>query len=193
MLKGKNLTLRPVEHKDLETLRYWRTSPEVSRNYEDKQQISPLEQERWFESVSLSNRAHYFVIEKDGEFLGACNVGDISRVHRTAKMGIYFIPREESNSFLPVEAAMLLLDYAFYSLNLRKICGAALETNQRSISFHHGLGFVDEGVLKQHVSHEGRYVDIIQQALFRDTYEEAVKGYRRVVMPSSPEEADSQG
>lgn len=192
MLKGKNLILRPVERKDLDTLRYWRTSPEVSRHYQDRLQISQVEQEAWFEAVSQSTRDYYFVVEKDGEFLGVCNVADISWVHRTAKMGIYFIPRQEANSFLPVEAAILLLDYAFYCLNLRKICGAALATNQRSITFHNGLGFVNEGVLKQHVFHQGRYQDIVQQALFRQDYEKATKDYRQVVLPSDSEEPASQ-
>lgn len=184
MLKGKNLTLRAVERGDLELLRFWRTAPEVYRHFEGKEQFSQINQERWFEAVAASDRAYYFVVEKAGEFLGSCNVADISWVHRTAKMGIYFIPREEPSGILPVEAAILLLDYAFDVLNLRKINAAALAVNQRSITFHQGLGFVDEGVLREQVFHEGKYVDIVQQALFRPAFQAATERYRRLVLPN---------
>lgn len=47
-------------------------------------------------------------------------------------------------------------------------------------------------MLKQHVFHQGRYQDIVQQALFRQDYEKATKDYRRVVLPSDSEEPASQ-
>jgi RimJ/RimL family protein N-acetyltransferase len=40
------------------------------------------------------------------------------------------------------------LHYGFIELGLHKICGQALDFNERSIRFHERLGFKQEGVLQ---------------------------------------------
>jgi UDP-4-amino-4,6-dideoxy-N-acetyl-beta-L-altrosamine N-acetyltransferase len=63
-----------------------------------------------------------------------------------ADWGFYIAPgAEKGTGRLLGQAA---LDYAFQRLNLHKICGQALAFNERSVKFHHNLGFKQEGILR---------------------------------------------
>ena len=181
MLKGKHLHLRTVERRDLEMLRHWRNSDEVGRFYQDRQQISQLQQEKWFDSLAFGSGGHYFVIETDPGPVGVCNVKNIDPVHRVADYGIYFVPQSRPNPLLPVEAAILVLDHAFDHLNIRKIYGNILACNARSLSFNESLGFRQEGVLRQQIFHEGQYVDLVLVGVFADEFRQATQKYRQLI------------
>lgn len=179
MLTGKYVRLRTVDRADLETLRLARNSPEVARFYESKTPITQPQQEAWFQKISTDDRAHYFVVEDlDGDFLGSANVKNISWVHRHGDYGLYIVPAERRNPLVAVEAAVLVLDYAFDGLNLHKVFGNIMESNSRSLAFNEGLGFEREGVLKEHAWHDGQWVNLVQVALFRSVYRDATAKFR---------------
>lgn len=179
MLTGRFVRLRTVERGDLETLRAARNSPEVVRHFEGKVPITQGAQERWFERLGADDRSHYFVVESnDGVFLGAANVKNIHWVHRHGDYGLYVVPGQGRNPLAAVEAAVLVLDFAFNTLNLHKVFGNIMSHNATSLRFNEGLGFVREGVLREHAWHEGRFVDLVQVALFRDAYEKATAPFR---------------
>ena len=181
MLRGKRLTLRLIERRDLELLRQWRNSPEVFQFFEAKELISEVEQERWFEKVSLHKSSYYFIIEtKDGP-VGTCNIKNINWVHRTATSGMYFVSDPATHYTLPVEAVILLLDYAFESLNLRKMYGDVLAVNERAVKFNKKLGYKAEGVREKQVFHNGQYVDLVLIGLLRERYRETVAKYRSLL------------
>lgn len=181
MLRGKRVQLRTVERRDLPTLRQWRCHPDVYRFFESKDQLSELQQERWFEKVCLDPNAHYFVIEDaDGTFLGSCNVKGLHPVHRTANWGVYFVP-EHTNSLAAVEVAIVLLDWTFDYLNVRKLCVEVLASNTRALRYNETLGFSTEGRLVRQVYHEGQYVDTVVMGLFPEDYRAAVAKYRKVL------------
>ena len=181
MLSGRNVHLRVVERRDLEIIRAWRNSPDVSRFFAEKEQISEIQQEEWFKKLSVDKSAYYFVIEHDDQPIGVCNLKSINWVHRTATLGMYFVPAGDYHGFLPIEAAIILFDYAFSYLNLRKVYGDTMAVNQRVVEFCKGLGFKVEGVREKHVFHNGEYVDLILVGLFRQQYFDAVKNYRELV------------
>ena len=179
MLTGRFVRLRAVERSDLETLRQARNRPDVARFYESKTPITQPQQEAWFDRVSSDDRAHYFVAETgEGEFLGSANVKNINWVHRHGDYGLYIVPAERRNPLVAVEAAVLVLDYAFDALNLHKVFGNIMACNSRSLAFNEGLGFEREGVLKEHAWHEGAWVDLVQVALFAGPYRDATAKYR---------------
>ena len=181
MLKGKRVTLRLMERRDLELLRRWRNSPEVFQFFEAKEQISEFQQEKWFEKISLDRSSYYFVIEDQGEPVGVTNIKNIHPVHRTASWGIYLAPEGRNRGLVPVEAAILLLDYCFNCLNVRKVYGDVLAENHRALHFDKGLGCQEEGVRSAHVYHNGRYVDLVLIGLFKDRYFEATQKHREAL------------
>lgn len=59
------------------------------------------------------------------------------------------------------------IDYAFNTLNLRKLYLYVLSLNTRAIQLYDGLMFKKSGVLKQHVFRNGEYHDLIIMELIR--------------------------
>lgn len=182
MIPGSLVNLRTVERRDLETIRTARNAPDIARFYESRLPINELAQEAWFERSSRDAGSHYFVIENsNGAFVGVANVKNVHPIHRTADYGIYSLPEQSRNPLVAVEAAILLLDYAFDQLNLHKLYGNILSTNDRSRKFNEGLGAVEEGVLREHAWVDGGHVDLVQVALFRPAFIEATTKYRKLL------------
>ncbi len=77
------------------------------------------------------------------------------------------------------EAKMLLLDYAFNTLNLRKVCSTVLAFNGRSQRYNEKCGYVVEGVQKAQVFRDGSYHDLILMAVFRDDWLPVWREYQK--------------
>jgi RimJ/RimL family protein N-acetyltransferase len=68
------------------------------------------------------------------------------------------------------EAKMLLLDYAFNVLNLRKITSGVIAFNERSYNYSMRCGYKREGILKSHIYRDGKYWDVYQLAVFKGRF-----------------------
>lgn len=172
MLIGTTCRLRAVTEQDLERLRLWRTSNDIRPYFTDKWLYSPIEQKSWFESMSADSRQRFLIAEDSaGAAYGIVNVQSINYQHGTATVGWYFV-RENGRDLgrLTQHAAVLLLDYVFIELGIRKIYADILATNERALKFNSRLGFEVEGTQKAQVYHMGSYVDLVWQAVFKDKY-----------------------
>jgi UDP-4-amino-4,6-dideoxy-N-acetyl-beta-L-altrosamine N-acetyltransferase len=170
MIKGKIVNLRLVEKSDIEMIRKWRNSPEVNQYFSNKDQISQYQQEQWFDKISKDNTYFCFVVEFENEPAGIAEIKNIDLRNRIAEFGIYVAPQKLRNSLIPVETGYLILSYCFDYLNLRKIVGQILSTNPRSVRYSEGLGFVHEATFKNHVYHNGQYVDLLWFSLYEDNF-----------------------
>lgn len=91
MLINGKLILRIIEEKDLEIIRNWRISKDIRDSFEDKTIISKLQQQKWYEKISLDNSQYFFIAENNNESFGVLNIQNINFKHRTATVGWYFI------------------------------------------------------------------------------------------------------
>jgi hypothetical protein len=92
MLTGTTCRLRNVTEHDLEMLRIWRTSNEIRPYFTDKWLYSPIEQKRWFESMSADSKQRFLIAEDSaGAAYGIVNVQSINYQHGTATVGWYFV------------------------------------------------------------------------------------------------------
>ena len=60
-LRGFDITLTPLEHRDIERVRAWRNSDEIRRYALNQEHITKEQQEAWFASLS-QKEDEYFVI-----------------------------------------------------------------------------------------------------------------------------------
>ncbi|MBK8809918.1 MAG: GNAT family N-acetyltransferase [Acidobacteria bacterium] len=80
--KKRDFRLRPVEHRDIESLRVWKNLNK--RSFFLQRDIAPSEQEKWFKSFMNRQGDHMFIVEQtvDGSWEGiGC-------------MGFRFLPEE---------------------------------------------------------------------------------------------------
>ncbi len=68
------------------------------------------------------------------------------------------------------EAARLIIEYGFNTLNLNRIESSALAYNKRSICMHKKIGFKSEGIQYQKMFKGGSYQDIMLFGILREDW-----------------------
>lgn len=159
--------LRTMVAEDLERVLAWRNHPDIRRYMYTQHEIGLDEHRRWFEKASLDPSRRLLIFELKGipcgyvQFSGVASGG-------IADWGFYVSPEAEKGTGRALGNAAL--NHAFRELTLHKVCGQALDYNERSIAFHLALGFAREGVLRdQHFDGE-RYHDVFCFGLLRDEW-----------------------
>jgi RimJ/RimL family protein N-acetyltransferase len=132
---------RRLHKDDLEQVRHWRNMPEVNRFMKYRQYITPEMQLAWFERIS-GGCNHYFVIESNGNSLGAVFIKNIDWARGSGESGIFIGKRGQEASFIPAVALTLVVEFAFNSLNLGYLQYYIHRDNRRSQSLSQFFGGV---------------------------------------------------
>jgi RimJ/RimL family protein N-acetyltransferase len=70
-----------------------------------------------------------------------------------------------------IEAPLLLLNYSFNVLNLRKIISYNVGFNKATLKMHHKIGPVkEEGCLKMHYYFNNKYWDVYILSFFKEDF-----------------------
>jgi hypothetical protein len=175
MLKGEKITLRPLKIEDLDKTNKWRNNLELTKLTQGVRFPKTLEMDKsWFESAlnDRSNRSIYFGVDENGsnEFVGIVQLNDIDFISGTAQMGFVLgEPRHRGKGY-GYEFSRLLINYAFLSLNLRKLITYNIASNDSTLIMQKKLGFHEEGRLSAQVYNDGIYHDVVIMALFKDDF-----------------------
>lgn len=174
MLSGRLVNLRAVEREDCELLREWRNSREVYYNLFTWLHITKEMQVEWYNNkVKNGEIKYYFVIEnkRTQEPIGLIYLSNLDLKHKYAYFGL-FIPNEKSR--LPgvaLEAELLFINYVFKNTDFRKLCCEVFEFNKAVINMHKNFGFEIEGILKEHILHDGNYKNIVIMSLLKSNFD----------------------
>ena len=187
MIIGKYVTLRLMESKDLEMVREWKNSPENYMYFSNRHFISDLKQIEWFKRKASSSDNLYFIIyeNKNNTPIGMTLLESIDNRNRNAVWGIYIADLAFRRRFYAVDAVMLILDYAFSYLNMKKVYGNTLSGNDKGRRFHQSIGFTEEAVFKNHVYVDGGYCDLHWIRMFKNDWDSKKKALEEYL--SSPE------
>lgn len=172
-LEGKNVYLRPLELSDLAILQKYVNDPEVRRYLSSIYPQTLQDEEAWLRKIMTSNPNSIefgVVLKKGNKLLGCMGLRILSHVDGTADTGTMLGAKDEWNKGYASEAKMLLLEYAFLTLNVRKVCSRAYAPNLGSIRHNQKSGYVIEGRLKDHIYREGKYHDLVMLAVFKDVW-----------------------
>ncbi len=178
---GKRLYLRPVEKGDLPKLTVWINDPEVTENLTVMHPFSLEWEEVWFKGLVERQGKDVIlgiVLKDNDELIGNMGLHGIDHMNGRAMTGSLIGKREYWGKGYGTEAKMLVLDYAFNTLNLRKICSLVYASNPRSKRCLEKCGYREEGLLKEHVYRNGKYVDVFQMAVFKDSFLPLWKEYK---------------
>jgi RimJ/RimL family protein N-acetyltransferase len=182
-LKGRYVTLRPVEKADLQALTRWINDPEVRFYLEAYLPQSLQDEEKWLEGLGKDKQHNIvFIIQTaKGQAIGLMGLHNIRWRDRVATTGALIGEKKFWGRGLGSKAKALLLDYAFNTLNLRKIRSDAIAFNERSIAYSKKCGYREEGRLKEQIFRNGKYWDLVQLAVFRPEFEAVWKKMKNKV------------
>lgn len=175
MLKGKNILLRPLKLEDLYKVHQWRNDTEIVKLTQGVRFPKTLEMDKeWFEITlnDKSNKNIYFGIDElnSMEFIGIVQLNQIDYISGTAILGFVIGDINYRGKGLGFEFVNLILDYAFFSLNLRKIITYNISNNNSTFFLQKKIGFIQEGNLKNQIYQDGIYFDVLILSLFRQSF-----------------------
>ena len=133
--------------------------------------VSLEAQERWILNQTQNTEIlRYIITEKNGsdEGLGTVILSDISYQNGTAqihiKMGLSNCRRKGYGS----DALISLCRYAFAELRLNCIYAEVLEYNDASRRLFEKNGFKADGILRQRVFKQGRFINVYSYSLLKE-------------------------
>ena len=177
---GKKIILRPPTKADIPKFLVWLNDPEINGYLNRYLPVYEKDEELWLDNLQKNKETDVvFVIETlDGVSIGTAGLHRIHSKDRVATYGIAIGEKEYWNRGMGTEALMLVLHYAFMTLNLRKITLSVLCNNKRGFACYTKCGFIVEGCKKRQIYKNGRYVDEVLMAVFRKNWVLIWKRYK---------------
>lgn len=172
-LQGSHVYLRPLEPEDALILQPWFNDPEVNRGMLIHRPVTRHTEEQFIARVNHSEQDLVLMIVRiDVDMpIGTTGLHHLHFKNRNALFGIAIGDKEAWGQGFGTEAAILMMQYAFDTLNLHRVGLQVFEYNERARRVYEKVGFRQEGVLRQEHYREGRYWDTILMGLLREEWQ----------------------
>ena len=178
---GDTHRIRLLDECDLDFAASLRADPLTTPYLGTAAFLNSVRQRAWFESLSNSDTRAYFVLETavepigetaselSWERVGIVRVTDIDRINRSMCVGGDITPQRRGRG-LGRTMYSLILKLAFDCWNLHRVWLLVLANNTRAMHLYEQVGFVKEGVHRDAVFKDGKYVDYILMGMLRNEY-----------------------
>lgn len=170
ILESDRLILKSIEIQDLDYLLKLRWDKDVME-YLIHQPISSIDQLDWFKSLKKTDLALSIFIKTESSpiLIGTTGVYEINQRHQRGIWRIRIDSQYQGKGYAR-EASSMMLDYAFNTLNLQKIISDSFPENSAVVKLLNSVGSKEEGRLRNHYFHKGKFMDVIQFGLLRDEF-----------------------
>lgn len=162
-----DIKLKDLEADDLEMVRNWRNSKEVSQYMYTEDLITSEQQKAWFERISNDKSAQYWIIEYADKPLGLVSITEISRVFDSCIWAFYLGDSSVRGGGLGSKIEYNILKYVFEELGLNKLRCEVLTTNPSVIAMHEKFGFRREAYYREHVRKGKEHLDVVGLAMLK--------------------------
>lgn len=165
------MRLRPVQERDLPQFVRWLQDRELTRWLAAIGDPPSLEEEYdwWHDKRADPDSILWAIDSPEGRLVGTVELRLTMRAER-AEMGIAIHDKAQWNKGLGTDAARLVVDYAFEELNLNRVELTTDEENARAIRCYEKVGFVREGLLRQHRLVDGVFGNTLIMGILRDDW-----------------------
>lgn len=168
--------VRPAGESDLPMLLAWRNHPGVRLFMLTQHEIAMEEHSAWFAKASQDPTRRLLIVEEANQSLGYVQFANVA-TGAISDWGFYARPDPPKGSGRKIGTAAL--NHAFDVLQLHKVCGQAIASNEASIALHTKLGFVQEGVLRDQQRIEDAYHSLFCFGLLNHEWRAGKEGFRR--------------
>ena len=172
-IEGETIYFIPHNSEYINLYVKWFNDPKVRKYAREIVPIRVDDAKKWFEESERGTPNYIgFVIwhKKDMKPIGVIGLGLIDWVNGWANVGLSIGEPAYWNKNIATEATELLIEYAFNELNLNKVRGGAAVENVGSWSVAKKLGFKFEGIGKQEMYVDGKYLDEKRYCLLREDW-----------------------
>jgi UDP-4-amino-4,6-dideoxy-N-acetyl-beta-L-altrosamine N-acetyltransferase len=156
-------SLRILSTDDLPLLLQWRNHPSIAKFMFSQETIDVKAHYAWFQRVSEDPARHLLIYLTANTPKGFMQFSSIKGIKSIVEWGFYVAPTAEKGT--GYHMCKLALDYAFNTMEVHKVFGEVLDFNIPSIKLHQKLGFIQEGLLRDHRFCGNKYVSVLNFGL----------------------------
>ena len=153
---------------------WWNSEANFWGSMGDRQAVTRAQVERTHEEWRTSTQPHtgvaFGVQTKDGVPLGFFGINWLSYQHRVAELGAVIGERDYWGGGYGTDALLLLVDYAFDVLDMRKVWLTTISSNVRVVRQMEKVGFELEARQRQATVADGAPYDALVFGRLRDRW-----------------------
>tara|TARA_B100000497_G_C7533569_1_gene323430 strand:- start:260 stop:775 length:516 start_codon:yes stop_codon:yes gene_type:complete len=152
MLEGENIKLRALEPQDLDLFYQWENDSTIWKISQTYTPFSKHILSRYLENAHqdiFTAKQLRLMIEKDGVSIGTIELFDFEPIHMRAGLGIWIVQESDRRKGYAKEALRLMIEYAFFKLQLNQLYCNISASNQPSINLFSSLDFMLIGAKKK--------------------------------------------
>lgn len=170
-IQNMDIKLVDLEKEDLELVRNWRNSEEVSSYLYTADHISPEQQQKWFESISASEKNQHWIIMYNGKKVGVAAITGIDPSLQSCYWQFYLGDTSNRGVGIGAKIEYNVLDYVFSELKLNKLRCEVFVSNDRVIKMHEKFGFRREAFYREHCIKDGEKLDVVGLAMLSSEWD----------------------
>lgn len=174
-MRGKKITLRPVEASDYPLLHAWQNDPEIAHWMDYRTPFSLRDIEEDQERARAEGRP--FTIELDGRAIGKCGLNQFRWESRICSLYVYIGDKPAWGQGLGRDVVMTLLLVAFDELGMERVELTMLADNDRARRVYEQCGFLPEGVLRGRSFRGGSWHDTAVMSVSHADHDKARSEY----------------
>ena len=174
ILETERLILKEVNPEIIEYI-YTQWSDEDIMSYKGFPTAEFLTEEKekqqgGFTTHRIKLKGFLLVLKDTNETIGACHYHTWQPMHARAEIGYAVHKEEHKNKGYMKEVIKRILDYGFNEMGLNRVEAMIGSFNEPSLKLVRSLGFVKEGLLREHYCKNGELQDSIVFSLLKKEY-----------------------
>ncbi len=174
-LRGERVKLVPLDERDLETLRRWRSDPEVTRYWVTQAPPTPDEMQAWLNRNRAEGVLMWIVEDERGRPIGYIDLFNRDEANRKAEFSLMIGERGVWGRGYAREALRTLLHHAFApvatgGLGLHKVYLSVFAENIAARRAYAACGFCEDGVLRDDIYRDGAWHDQILMSVLEHEF-----------------------
>ena len=173
-IESDKIFLREVRESDVTDEYYnWINDPGINQFLETR--FFPRSKENILEFIKKMDgnpdEILFAICDKENKkHLGNIKLGPINWIHRKGDISLLIGDKSYWGKGIATESINLVVNFAFKSLNLHKVCAGYYDSNTGSAKAFEKCGFKVEGKYKEEYFVNGKYEDIIKIGLINNRF-----------------------
>lgn len=166
---------------DLELVRNWRNSEDVTKYMYNESYITEEQQKHWFENVNNSDKSIYWIVEYNEKKLGLASITGIDKTLQSCYWAFYLGDTSVRGGGIGAKVEYNVIEYVFSVLGLNKLRCEVFISNDKVIKMHEKYGFRREAYYREHCIKENEKLDVVGLALLKSDWSQIKETIRKKI------------
>jgi len=173
----ESVYLRDITDDDLPQRVAWVNDPNTGGHMNFKGTVTLETTKKWFETVKNNSQKYHKIIvdTESGKSIGIIGLSETDFENKSTNYYIAIGDLDFRSRGISKAVIEMLFDHVFNTLKLNRIYTCIDKDNRVSIGMHARVGFLTEGVLRQHLIKNGKYIDRMMVSILAEDYFELKK------------------